>query len=203
VPVPSVHPARLTSHTAKHVGNALALVLILWTSGLATAQPQRSGFTLELSTRVGGFSSFQIDSDNVLEPAIAPLSIGMGGFVSERLAILGVLSTLLFTYNPQASSSEDSRIKRRLTRSIFLGVLAQLWLTDTLTIESGLGCSTLGNGPIESLVNRGVGVPVRVSWSFAETPHGSLSGIWELMPTFFSRGEATLSSTVGLRWQWL
>lgn len=170
---------------------------------MAGAEKHGQGFTLELSTAAGSITSFQIDGDNVLEPVVAPLAIGIGGFVSDRVAILGRASVMFFRYSPQAQRSEDSRLKPRLTRSLFVGSTAKVWLSKRLTIESGLGLTLMGNGPLESQLNRALGVPVRLGWSFAQREHGSFSAVWEVLPSFFSRGETTLSTSVGIQWQWL
>lgn len=191
---------------AEHKASLLLLVVL--GAGLAAptsvrAEVHRGGFTLELSTGVGSFSSFQIDGDDVREPAIVPIAIGIGGFVTDRVAILGRASLVLFTYSPEGFRPADSRLTPQLTRSLFLGTTAQVWLNDSLSIESGLGVTIIGNGPIEAQFNRGLGVPTRLGWSFAEAGNGSFSAVLELLPSFFSRGEATLSSSIGIQWQWL
>lgn len=134
---------------------------------------------------------------------VSPLAIGIGGFVSDRVALFGRASAMFFRYSPQAERSEDSRLQSRLTHSVFLGATAKWWLTDKLTLESGLGFSFLGNGPVEAQLDRAIGVPGRVGWSLGERDSGSLSAVLEVLPSFFSRGETTLSSSVGIQWQWL
>lgn len=148
-------------------------------------------------------ASFQIDGDNVLEPALAPISLGVGGFVSDRLAILGNVSALLFTYSPRDSGAAESRLESKMTRSLFLGASAQWWIDDAWTLEGGVGITTLGNGPVQAQLNRGVGLPLRLGWSFAGGGGGAFSAVYELLPSFFSRGETTLSSTLSVQWQWL
>ena len=134
---------------------------------------------------------------------MSPIAIGIGGFVSDRVAILARASLMFFNYSPQAPRSEDSRLESKLTRSLFLGGTAKWWLSDRLAIESGVGLTIIGNGPLEAQLNRAIGVPARLDWSFSEREHGSLSAFCELLPSFFSRGETTLSSSVGIQWQWL
>lgn len=181
---------------------ALSVAMPLITPSVLRAE--RGGFTLEISSGVGSFSSFQIEGDNVLEPAVAPLSVGIGGFVSSNVAILGRASIVLFNYSPDALHAEqDSRLSPQLTRSAFLGSTLQYWVSDSWMIESGLGLSLIGNGPVEAQFNRGVGIPGRVGWTLAEAGNGSLSAVFELFPSFYSRGETTLSSTLGVQWQWL
>lgn len=144
-----------------------------------------------------------MDGDNLLEPAVAPLSISIGGFVSNRLALFGSFSAAFFNYSPHASTLAESRLRTNTTRALFLGATAQFWLSDSLTLGGGLGIGTLSHGALEAEVNRGLALPVRVGWFFARARNGALGATWELAPTFFSRAETALMSTVGVQWQWL
>lgn len=179
----------------------LGVICTLAMPQVAQTAPERGGFTLSLSAGAGAFASFQVDGDNVLETAIAPLSIGLGGFISPRVAILMRASATGFRYSPQGRGLAESRLKPTLTRSLFLGVSAQRWLSDSWTVETGLGFSFIGNGPIEAQINRGIGISARLSRSLVPFGNGSISAVWDLSPAFFSRRETTVSSTFGLMWQ--
>ncbi len=179
----------------------LVLACILGISGFAQADSDRGGFTLSIYTGAGGFSSFQIDGDNVLEPAIAPVSIGVGGFVWNRFALLLRASATVFRYSPQGMGSAESRLEPTLTRSLFLGLSAQHWVSDSWTVEASMGFSFVGNGPIEAQLNRGIGMSARLGHPFAQIANGSVSAVWELSPSIYSRRETTVSSTLGLKWQ--
>ena len=167
----------------------------------ALADSNHSGFTLELGTGVGAFASFQIDGDNVIEPALAPVSIRLGGFVSNRIAIMAQASALFFTYSPASMSNEGSALESSLTRSFLVGATVQWWLSDSWALETGAGLSLLGNGPVESQLNRGLGLSMGLSRSLMDAAGGTLSAVWEVSPSFYSRRETTLSSTIGLKWQ--
>ncbi len=196
--------ATTPASNAKRVHRAQLLLGVICTLALpqvAQTAPERGGFTLSLSAGAGAFASFQVDGDNVVEPAIAPLSIGLGGFISPRVAVLMRASMTMFRYSPQGRGVAESRLETTLTRSLFLGVSAQRWLSDSWTVETGLGFSFIGNGPIEAQINRGIGLSARLSRSLAPFANGSISAVWDLSPAFFSRRETTVSSTVGLMWQ--
>ena len=178
------------------------LIALAKPSGAETDRHRR-GLTLQLSTGLGGHFSFQIDGDNVIEPVVSPITINIGGFLTSRLSLTGRASLQLFNYNPQAMRSADSRLKTKLTRTLFVGAVAQYWITDSLTAEAGVGVSFIGNGPMEAQLNRGLGLPARLGLAIAERRSGIYSAYWEMYPSFFARAETTLSSTIGMQWQWL
>ena len=157
---------------------------------------------MQIGASLGYVASLQLHGDQVSELTLAPASLGVGGFVSDRVALFARLSASVFEYSPSGSGSEYSRITSQTTRMIFLGVTAQTWARHSLALEGGLGLATLGNGPVESRMNRGLGVPVRVLWAMAQPGNSALALTWELLPAFFSGGELTVATTFGVQWQW-
>ncbi len=157
---------------------------------------------MQIGASLGYVASLQLHGDQVSELTLAPASIGVGGFVSDRVALFGRLSASVFEYSPTSSGTEYSRLTSQTTRMIFLGMTAQTWLRHSVAVEGGLGLATLGNGPVESRLDRGLGIPIRGLWAMAQPGNSALAMTWELLPAFFSRGELTVATTFGVQWQW-
>ncbi len=164
------------------------------------SQYVRHGFTMELGL---GISETAIASDVSTrdESAIglAPLSLGLGGFLSPRLALIGrAAGTSTFR--------DDARGRSYQTVNAFYGPTLQYWATDRLYVGGGIGLAVLAADPFGhnkqvQFFDTGVGLNGRLGWAFAlpGTHHALTLGL----DAFASRFEktTTLATALNLGWQ--
>lgn len=125
----------------------LCLVVLGATGGLAFAQgaSERSGFTILGNMGVG------IQSDSALEESamgLAGINLGVGGFLSENLA-------LMFRFSGTAASYDLAPFDRLDQVSGVGGPSLQYWLSNRFNVEAGAG---LGLWQIGDASERGFGL---------------------------------------------
>src|SRR5436309_387708 len=69
-------------------GSALALLLLAAPPPASADEPIRNGFTLELGLGLGFTEVFPSVGGSISKVGLAPLSLSLGGFVNNRLAIM-------------------------------------------------------------------------------------------------------------------
>jgi hypothetical protein len=176
--------------------------------------PNRRGFTLELG--LGGaltFLSTEVTSsyfcggsgcpptpppstkstETQTYGGLAPLSLGIGGFVSPQFA-------LLF----RAASSSYFRSGDQWTNSIYGGVI-QYWPADIVFVSGGAGVAVLGQSSFfatdESSTRTGFGFFARAGIAVASFTHHSLRFAVEALPAFYERRSA-VGTTLVFEWQY-
>ncbi len=98
---------------------------------LVADAPQRRGFTLQLGLGLG--ATYRRSRQRLeLRPGLAPLSLGIGAFVSPRLAVMARVAGTNYT------EGADVRM------SGFYGAVAQRWFGEAVTVSGGLGVGLFG-----------------------------------------------------------
>jgi hypothetical protein len=176
----------------------LIVLLLLPAQAGATGVPQRDGFTLELSIGLGFMHVFPDEGDSTNDVGMAPLSCSLGGFVSNRMAVMFRASWI--------SNLEEVEGEKILSYLFFTGVHVQYWITDQFFISGGPGVASLGSGRSDDFFGtvereRGFGLGLRGGFSFANWENHSLRVSLELFPSFFENGTA-MGEAINFEWQW-
>ena len=132
---------------------ALSLVVIAVTAGSAAAQsaPNREGFTLLVNLGIG------VQHDAGLEETgggLAGANLGLGGFVTPNLAIMGRYSGTNALY--------DEPFDDLWQISGVWGPTVQYWPNDRVNVEAGAG---VGVWAAEGESDRGFGLIVAVGFT--------------------------------------
>ena len=161
----------------------------------------RHGFTMELGL---GISETAVGSDTQGREhtglGIAPLSLGMGGFLTPRLALMGRAAGSSYLRDDARGHSYD-------TVNAFYGATLQYWPTDRFYFGGGPGLALLVSDPYRwgakdvRFIEVGFGLNARVGFAFAlPGDHNALTlGI----DAFGSRFEksSTVATALNLGWQ--
>jgi hypothetical protein len=170
--------------------------------------PNRHGFTLELglgaaltfvtreygtSVGPGGPQVSVTRKQTDTYVGYAPLSIGIGGFISPRFALLfRATGTAFFEYGDQWANG------------IYGGVL-QFWPSDNFFLSAGGGVALIGQS---SFVPRdssgsltGFGFSARAGVAVANFTHHSLRIDAEVLPAFYERRSA-VGTAIVFAWQY-
>lgn len=159
--------------------------------------PQRSGFTLELSLGLGftqteervrcasGAGLTCPDPGYAIFVGLAPLAVGIGGFITESFALL---------FRASGTSFFDSD---RLIVLGHYGIAAQLWPADWLMLSIGPALALFGD--LEGNSDFGFGVDARIGFSFLTLTHHSFRVALELFPSFFE--EFVMGESIVFEWQ--
>lgn len=175
------------------------LVVVL----LAAPAPHRRGFTTQLGLGVGATTHGQ-DGRRDVHLGVAPLSLGVGGFVNPRWAVMARVGGTNYTDGPDVRMSG------------FYGVVAQRWVSDTVFFAFGAGLGLFGIDDlkfyrgqnwsvfpdVETNVKAGASGSFRIGYALANWRHHSVQFSYELFPSVFT---ATPRIVVGqafkLEWQ--
>jgi hypothetical protein len=136
----------------------------------ATTQRARGGFTVLVNLGAG----FQHDEFlNDTASGVGGINFGIGGFVNEKIAILGRFSgtDVDFGYASQTSGMAGGSI--------------QYWVTDRFTIEAGLG-SGFWSDSVE--IERGLAIIAAAGVIVFHKGHHNLSAGGEYTPVFAPSG---------------
>jgi hypothetical protein len=159
--------------------------------------PQRSGFTVELSIglaftqteeRVRCASGPGLtcpDPGYTVFVGLAPLAVGIGGFITESFALL---------FRASGTSFFDSD---RLIVLGHYGLAAQFWAADWLMLSIGPALALFGD--LEGNADFGFGIDARVGFSFLSLAHHSFRVALELFPSFFE--EFVMGESIVFEWQ--
>jgi hypothetical protein len=132
----------------------------------AEATPERTGFTLLLNLGIG------IQRDAFLEETntgLGGLNLGIGGFVTDRTAVLFRVS----------GTNVDLGGVRQL--SGFVGPSLQYWPEDRVALEGGVG---IGFWSIEEGEETGLGLLLGASYAVIQNARHSFSVGVEYAPAF-------------------
>ncbi len=146
---------------------------------------ERSSFTWELGvgagvTSVGG-------DDGSTHSGFAP-SLGLGGFVTSRLALMARISAT--TYTEKAGYAFQA----------FYGGAAQLWPIDRLFVSGGVGVATLTPPSVKSDMSVGLGGSVRAGFVVAPLPRLDVAVVVEAMPAVYG-DRFVMGASLGIEFQ--
>ena len=126
--------------------------------------PDRSGFTLLLTMGVG----FQkMDSHLDWKTGLGGLNLGIGGFVSPKVAVMFRFSGTKVRYG-----SNDNFYREGDVVSGVFGPAVQYWASDSFNFEGGLGAGAISFEHGGS--SRAVGAILAAGWSFYHKKKSSL-----------------------------
>jgi len=171
--------------------------------------PVREGFTMELGlggavtsvslelyavTYDQGRYSSQSYKETKSHPGLAPLSLSLGGFLSQDWALLFRASGTSFTL-------DDVRYV-----NTFSGLAAQFWPSERLMLGAGVGLGTLlatgTSSSSDDNVNRGFALSGRVGYSVLSSEAHALRFAFEATPAFYENVKVT-GYAVSFEWQLL
>ena len=163
---------------------ALTAIICAAAAGNAAAQsPDRGGFTFLVNLGAG------IQSDSALEETktgLAGLNVGVGGFFTPNLAIMGRFSGTSATYD--TVSGEFSQ------RSGVVGPSLQYWANDKLYVEGGVG---LGWWSVEDDSDRGLGLILGAGYTVWNRGKHNLQVGVEYAPAFTDTAVHNFGITFG------
>lgn len=172
-------------------------------------RPIREGFTLELglggamtvvSREVGtvtydrGHLSSTSSNETSTHSGFAPLSLGIGGFITEDWALLFRASGTSFFQD------------ERQWLNVFSGIAVQYWPTDRFMLGAGIGIGTFmtisNRSSSDQSENRGLALSARAGYSVVSGQSNALRLAIELTPAYYEHSRVT-GVAMGLEWQLL
>jgi hypothetical protein len=131
-----------------------------------------SGMTFEANLGLGWIRVSENDKSDTSDLGVGGLNLGVGGWVSPKLAITARLA---------GATLSDNGL--RLTQ-LFLGPSAQFWIDDHFWLGGGvgLGAAVLSNDNDSEGV-KGVGLDLRIGYSFVTTSENTFNASVELTPS--------------------
>jgi hypothetical protein len=141
----------------------------------------RSGLTVEAGTGVGWIALWDDDKSTTSPGGVAGLSLGIGGWLDESVALTARLS---------GSSIPGSN---GVYVAGFLGPSLQIWVTDRTWLGAGLGLAMFGRESRTSsneITYGGFGADLRIGRTFYANGKHTLNGSLELTPSQVSREDA-------------
>jgi hypothetical protein len=178
---------------------AFAVVALLAPS--AASASERSGFTTELAAGLG-YALFVPDYDteglqSKADVAVVPASISVGGFVSDKLAIVA------------RTASVARQPRSRFEVSSIYGAGAQLWVSDSVYVGAAAGLALYGRGIFSAAFfsrQTGFGGELRVGYAFMRVPGHAFSVYGAWMPAYFAGSTeyipfALHGVTIAAEWQ--
>jgi len=179
--------------------NLAALTILLLSTITASAHADvadRSGFTLELGIGLAQTHLEPESGESRSELGLAPLSISLGGFVSDRFAILGRAAG--------TSYFKDAGDETLQFTSGFYGLVGEYWFNDRLFTSAGVGLATFGLNPLTNSKDydpdTGLGFAFRAGYSFFTSQNHSLRASLELFPSVFEDA-TTVGTAATFEWQ--
>jgi hypothetical protein len=155
------------------------------------------GFTLELG--IGGALTHirpDVGTASSTRFGVAPLSIGIGEFVTPRIALLArIASTSFFEDRGEGGIAG--------VYAVLYGVHLQYWVSDRLMVSGGPGAMVFGENPFFGLSRSqtGVGASVRVGYALAALRHHSLRVAAEVFPAWYEHS-LTFGTAFNFEWQY-
>ena len=162
---------------------------------------QRHGFTMELGlgmSRTGTRS--EVDGRDHSAFGLAPLSLGLGGFLTPHLALIGrAAGTSYFREDPRGTSYQ--------TVSGFYGPTLQYWPTERLFVGGGVGLAVLAADLYKDaskdvrFLETGFGLNARAGWAFLlPGTHHAFTLSVDAFGSRFDKSN-TLATAMNLGWQ--
>jgi len=161
--------------------------------------PRREGFTLELGLGLGITHVAPDGFDSETHVGLAPLSLSLGGFLSEDLALMARMAG--------TSWFEDSGNDTVQIGSYFYGGALQYWVSDEAFVAGGVGYGVLANNPFFSRSNGidpqgGLAFTLRAGYAVYTSRNHALGFTLELFPEFFDKA-TTFGTAINFQWQLL
>jgi hypothetical protein len=161
--------------------------------------PRRDGFTLELGLGLGITHVDPENGDGDTSVGLAPLSLSLGGFLTEDLALVARMAG--------TSWFEDIGDETVQIGSYFYGAALQYWLNDAGFVGGGVGFGLLAANPWFSESDGiepegGLMLTVRGGYAFFTSRNHALGFTLELFPGFFD-GANTFGTAINFQWQLL
>ncbi len=164
------------------------------------SRPLRRGFTMELGLGV----ALTLNTDTRPGPShakvgLAPLSLSLGGFVSERVALLGRIAGTSFF-------EDDYTGKTVQYTSGFYGAHVQYWFTDRFMMSGGPGFSLFGKTSLgsqwgASKPSVGYALSIRAAYAVFVNKHHALRLALEAFPVL-QDGAPIFGSALNFEWQY-
>jgi hypothetical protein len=154
-----------------------------------TPQPPESlhnGMTVELNIGFGWIHASNGSSSDTSDLSLGGLDLGVGGWVSPKLAITGRLAGVTFSQNGG-----------RFTDG-FLGPVAQYWVSDHAWFGGGGGLGVLAVSDSSGNNNdsvSGFSFDLRLGYTFNEGTENTFNASFELTPGFYSNNNASATYT--------
>lgn len=142
------------------------------------------GMTFELNLGLGWVRASANDTSDTSNLGIGGLSLGVGGWVSPKLAITGRIAGVTLSENGARLSD------------IFFGPSAQYWIDDHFWLGGGAGLGILAvsnNANSDSIT--GVGLDLRIGYTFSAGSENTINASFELNPGFFSENGSSATFT--------
>jgi len=150
-----------------------------------TPAEYRQGFTLEVG---GGLAWMSVPDAGVAEIGLDGLTLSLGGFVSQTVAIL-VRFTGATVFQTDVNVTAGGAF-----------AAVQVWANDWFTLGGGLGACTLNGTPL--VTDRpGFALDARLGAAFARWNRGQLRGALELMSGWVGGSNVTVTS-LAIEWQY-
>ena len=164
-----------------------------------TDGPRREGFTLELGLGLGITYVAPEGFDSETNVGLAPLSLSLGGFLTEDLALMARMAgTSWFA----ELAGENYQLG-----SYFCGVALQGWLSDEAFLAGGVGYGLLAVNPffgsdVDFDSEGGLAFTVRAGYAVFTSRNHALGFTLELFPEFFDT-VTTFGTAINFQWQLL
>ncbi len=142
---------------------------------------ERHGLTFEANLGLGFVWANTDDENSETETGLGGLSLGLGGWLSDRVSLTARLAGATF------SPDDDVRVTLG-----FVGPSLQYWPSEHFWIGGGLGIAVLsvaftGDGESDSESENGFGLDFRAGYTFSTRSNHTFNISVELNPSFFSR----------------
>jgi hypothetical protein len=183
------------------------IVLASMASG-ARAEPDRSGFSVEIGAGLGTVAVAQdpsharalADQASFDQAVIALFALGSpalaaGWFVTPRTAIQIRTTGYFARYTPSDGELDTRWI---LNQHLLVGV--QRWAGESLMFGAGAGLGFAGRSNVESQMNRGAALSLRAAYVVNRGRRSALSVGAELMSTIYTDA-GTIGALCTLQWQ--
>jgi hypothetical protein len=147
------------------------------------ARSLRNGMTFEANIGFG-MLQFSGDSESESEGAVAGISLGIGGWINEKMAITARLAPV--TYH------ESNDFIDFYLSAIFLGPSVQYWIDDHIWLGGGAGIAIAyaqisGDGELADNSRTGFGLDLRAGYTFSSpTTESTWNVSAEITPGFYS-----------------
>lgn len=153
-------------------------------------QPQTLHRTMTFELNIGfGWVNASADGDSeTSDLGLGGLSIGVGGWLNEKIALTGRIAGVTLSEN-------DAQLS-----DVFFGPSIQYWIDNHFWLGGGAGLGILaasGGGDEDSIT--GFGLDLRVGYTFNEGSENTLNASFELNPGFFSEnGNSATLTGIGI-----
>lgn len=153
-------------------------------------RPLRGGLTFEANLGVGWIRLAADNDSDTSDAGVGGLCLGIGGWVGKNTAITARLAGVNYTEN-------DIRFS-----AIFLGPSVQHWIDKAFWVGGGIGLGIFGASSTysdESDAIGGVGLDLRVGYSFNTQSENTFNVSFEVNPSFLEEnGERATATGIAL-----